>query len=83
MSLLKRNLCSREEQDGTSLAAWWLRLCTSNVGAWVPSLVQELRSHARPGAAKKSRGARGGLGTEIVRWIIKCNEYKRGFYLGV
>lgn len=29
----------------TSLVNQWLRLCTSNTGAWVPSLVRELRSH--------------------------------------
>jgi hypothetical protein len=36
---------SKRSLGGTSLAVQWLRLCTSTVGAWVPSLVKELRPH--------------------------------------
>ena len=33
----------------------WLRLRASNAGAWVQSLVRELRSHLLRGAAKKKK----------------------------
>ena len=45
-----------------SLVVQWLRLCASNAGAWVPTLVRELDPHAatksfhmrplRPGSVK-------------------------------
>ena len=39
----------------TSLVVWWLRLCISTQGAWVPSLVRELRSHMSCGTQKKKK----------------------------
>ena len=39
----------------TSLVNQWLRLCTSNTGAWVPSLVRELRSHLQHSAAPQKK----------------------------
>ena len=38
---------------GTSLVVQWLRLCTFNAGAQVPSLVGELRSHMPHCTVKK------------------------------
>ena len=38
---------------GTSLEVHWLRLCTSNIGGWVPSLVREIRSCMLHGTARK------------------------------
>ena len=37
---------------GTSLVVQWLRLCASNAGVRVPSLVGELRSHTLWGMVK-------------------------------
>ena len=40
---------------GTSLAVQWLRVYASNDGAWVWSVVGELRSHTPCGAEKKKK----------------------------
>ena len=40
---------------GTSLVVQWLRLCASTEGAWVRSVVRELRSHMPPSAAEKKK----------------------------
>ena len=40
---------------GTSLVVQWLRLCTSNAGGVVPSLLRELRSHRPCGRGQKKK----------------------------
>ena len=79
---------------GTSLAVQWLRLCASNAGAEVQSLVGKLRSHMPCGAAKKNKKERNckekkclmnppTLGIPIIRfpssfWYMKRNGMPLG-----
>ena len=47
--------CSEKESWGTSLVVQWLRLCASIAGAWVLSLIKELRSCMLSRMAKKEK----------------------------
>ena len=44
-------VCTYIHIQGTSLVVQWLRLLTPKAGAWVPSLVKELRSRRLHGTA--------------------------------
>ena len=48
-------VCFENDSCETSLAVQWLRLCTSNAGAQVQTLIRELRSKKEK---KKIRGSR-------------------------
>ena len=53
---IRAEINERKEEScfRTSFAVQWLRLRASNAGAWVRSLVGELRSHMPRGAAKNN-----------------------------
>ena len=54
-------------RTGTSLVVQWLRLCASNAGAWVRSLVGELRSCKMQSRKKKKKNLKRASGSKT--WL--------------